>query len=79
MFIFTRIFTINPNSHSPFFHIISLPQVTVNLLAQVKWDLAVRWHTPSPPPHCCCHRALDTVSNDTISFNIIYVACQVGN
>jgi hypothetical protein len=33
----------------------------------------------SPPTHHSCHRALDTVSTYMISFNIVYVACQVGN
>jgi hypothetical protein len=33
----------------------------------------------SPPPHGSCCRALDTVSIDTLSFNIVYFACQVGN
>jgi hypothetical protein len=33
----------------------------------------------SPPPHRSCCRALNTVSVDTIYFNIVYVACQVGS
>ncbi len=33
----------------------------------------------SPTPHHSCRKALDTVSIDTISFNIVYVAYQVGN
>ncbi len=74
-------FYLNPCHHSPFFHIMSLPQVTLNLLAQVTWDLTMRRHTPSPrpPPHHICHRALDTASIDTINFNIVYVPCQVCN
>ncbi len=63
-----------------FFHIISWPQVVLNLAAQVTCDLAVRRRTPSPlPPTHSCRRALDTVSIDTISFNIVYVAGKVGN
>jgi hypothetical protein len=33
-----------------FFHVISWPQVTLNLAARVTCYLAVRWRTPSPIP-----------------------------
>jgi hypothetical protein len=33
----------------------------------------------SPPSHHSCCRALNTVSIDTISFNIVHVPCQVSN
>ncbi len=33
-----------------FFHVKSLPLVTLNLVAQVTWDLAMKWRTPSPFP-----------------------------
>jgi hypothetical protein len=33
-----------------FFHVVSRPQVALNLAAQVTCDLAVRWHTPSLLP-----------------------------
>jgi hypothetical protein len=61
-----------------FLHVISLPQVTMNLVAQV--TLTWPWDgiplLPSPPCHSC-RMALDTVSIDTISFNIVYVACPL--
>jgi hypothetical protein len=48
-----------------FFHVISLPQVTFNLVVQVIWDLAVRW-VP-----------LDTVSIDTINFNKVMMPAKL--
>ncbi len=58
------------------FHVVSWPQVALNLAAQVTCDLAVRQHTPSLlPPHLSCRRALDTVSIFMINFNIVSVAC----
>ncbi len=33
-----------------FFRIMSLPQVTLNLVAEVTWNLTMRQHTPSPLP-----------------------------
>jgi hypothetical protein len=63
-----------------FFHVVSRPKVALNLAAQVKCDLAVRRRTPSLlPPTASCRRALNTVSIVMISFNIVSVACQVGN
>ncbi len=62
-----------------FIHIVSRPQVALNLAAQVTCDLAVRQRTPSLPPHHSCRRALNTVSIVAVHFNIVSVACQVGN
>ncbi len=62
-----------------FIHVVSRPQVALNLAAQVTCDLAVRRRTPSLPPHRSCRRALDTVSIVGVRFNIVSVACQVGN
>jgi hypothetical protein len=62
-----------------FFHIISQPQVTLNLAAQVTWDLAVRRLTPPPLPPQQLSQGPNTISIDMISFNTVYVACQVGN
>jgi hypothetical protein len=46
------VYTINPTvvATALFFHIISRPQVALNLAAQVTCDLAVRRHTPSLLP-----------------------------
>jgi hypothetical protein len=72
-------FTLTLVATALFFHVVSRPQVALNLAAQVTCDLAVRRRTPSLLPHHSCRRALDTVSFVMISFNIVSVACQVSN
>ncbi len=78
--LFFLCYTLSLVATALFFHVISRPQVPLNLAAQVTCDLAMRRRTPSLlPPHRSCRKALDTVSFVTISFNIVSVACQVSN
>jgi hypothetical protein len=51
-----------------FFHVISWPQVKCDLGREMAYPF-------SPPPHRSCHRALNKVSIDTISFIIVFLCC----
>ncbi len=56
-----------------FFHVKSLPQVTLNLVAQFTWDLAVRWRTPSPLPHTTVVTGPSTQSLLTRYISILFM------
>jgi hypothetical protein len=71
---------INPSSHGPFFprHLTPSGRIEPGSSGHMwpgPWDGVPLL----PSPHHSCRRALNTVSIDTISFNIVYVAYKVGN
>jgi hypothetical protein len=70
----------SPSRHGPFFpcHVTASGHIEPGSLVHMRPGCETAYPF-SPPPHHSCRRALDTVSIDTISFNIDYVACQVGN
>jgi hypothetical protein len=69
----------NPSSYGPFFlcHLMASGHIEPGSWGHMRPGHETAY--PSSPPHRSCHRALDTVSIDMISFNILFVACQVGN
>ncbi len=71
----------NPSSHSPFFphHATASGHIEPGSLGHMRPGYEKAASSSLLPPHRSCRRALDTVSIDTISFNIVYVACQVVN
>ncbi len=70
----------NPSRHGPFFpcHVTASGHIEPGSSGHMRpgYETAYPFY---PPPHCSFRRALNTVSIDTISFNIVYIACQVGN
>ncbi len=66
----------NPSSHSPSFphHLTASGRIEPGSSGHM-WPDRETAYPFSHPPHRSCRRALDTVSVDTISFNIVFVAC----
>ncbi len=66
-----------PNSNGPFFqcHLTASGHIEPGSSGHMRPGREIAYPS-SPPPHRNCCRALDTVSIDTISFNIVYILLQ---
>jgi hypothetical protein len=78
--IYNRYNLFNPSNHSPFFpcRLTASGRIEPGSSGHM-WPGRETEYPFSPPPHRSCRRALNMVSIVTISFNIVSVACQVGN
>jgi hypothetical protein len=67
-----------PSSHRPFFprYLTALGHIETDSSGHMRPGRETAYPFSLPSHHSCC-RALDTVSIDIISFNIVYFACQV--